>query len=93
LSWSTSPDPLRSALGYARFVAMVQPEKGKILIAKTKALIEKIKPDYKVAPRTVYVKKPKKNTILADLVEQNRAANAEKKEGESGEGKPWWKFW
>jgi RNA-directed DNA polymerase len=93
LSWSTSPDPLRSALGYARFVAMVQPEKGKILIAKTKALIEKIKTDYKVAPRKVYVKKPKKNTVLADLVEQNRAANVEKKEEENGSGKPWWKFW
>jgi RNA-directed DNA polymerase len=90
LTWGTSHDVLRSALGYARFVAMVQPEKGKILIAKVKNLIQKIDPNYAPAPRKVYPKKYKKPTVLLDLVEQNRAS---KSESNDNGAKPWWKFW
>ena len=93
MSWGASDDPLRSALGFARFVAMVQPEKGKILIAQTKALIQKIKPDYKPEPRKIYLKKPSKNTVLMDMVEQNRAEQAASKTGSKDATKPWWKFW
>lgn len=93
VSWGASNDVLRSALGYARFVAMVNPEKGKILIEKVKNLIKTIQPDYKPAPRKVYPKKPSKKNVLLDLVEQNRAAQTDNTAVENQEDKPWWKFW
>ncbi len=93
LTWGTSSDVLRSALGYARFVTMVQPEKGKILIAKVKDLIQKIDPNYTPAPRKVYPKKHKSPNVLLDLVEQNKASKLGEDNGIDDGKKPWWKFW
>lgn len=75
--WGQSSDVLASALGFAQYVAMVQPEKGKILVAQTKAIIRKIKPDFKFRVKKMPIPK----------VENPTPTKAEKTK------KPWWKIW
>jgi hypothetical protein len=70
--WGQSNDCLESALGFARYVKMVQPEKGTELLKKTKEIISMIQPNYKpqrrlfapkklpITPETVLVDTPKK---------------------------------
>ena len=82
--WGQSTDMFASALGFAQYVYMVQPEKGKKLLAQTKAVIKKVQPDYQ--PRQ-FVYTPKKQldkvSDMETLVE----------EGAQMDKKAWWKFW
>jgi RNA-directed DNA polymerase len=55
-SWGHSDDVLAAIHGYARFVAMVDAEKGKRFIAQVKAIIEKNEPLFAKRPRKTYPK-------------------------------------
>lgn len=75
--WGQSGDLLASIYGFAQYVAMVQPEKGKALVVQTKAVIQKINPNFK-APRRAYKKEK--------TAEAPPSVSTESK-------KPWWKVW
>lgn len=75
--WGQSGDILASALGFAQYVAMVQPEKGKALVAQTKAIIKKINPDFKF-------RNPKMTPSKAAATPQTQEIPPQK---------PWWKVW
>ena len=85
--WGQSSDVLRSAIGFANYVAMVQPDKGKLLLAKTKAIVRKVNPDFKVKPRPIYLKKEGSAPVFTVISPENadNTPNAPKKS--------WWKIW
>ncbi len=77
--WGQCGDCLESALGFARYVKMVQPEKGAELLKKTKEVIAIIQPNYKPQRRLFTPKK------LPATPETIQIVDAPKKKS--------WQFW
>jgi len=82
--WKNSSNLMASMKGYASFVAMVSPEKGKPLTERVNKIL--------AANQFVHVIKHKSKAMLAKEVAKNtKDTNSS---SSSGEGKkPWWKFW
>jgi retron-type reverse transcriptase len=82
--WGKGPDVLASVHGFASFVAMVDPEKGRPLVARAKALLAK---HGKTAPkRPVPAKPPPPKVAEAPATPIAEPVASDGK-------KPWWKFW
>ncbi|MBC7921472.1 MAG: RNA-directed DNA polymerase [Ferruginibacter sp.] len=52
--WGHTDDVLAAIQGYARFVAMVDAQKGQVLTARVKAIIDQIEPAFAKRPRKTY---------------------------------------
>lgn len=80
--WNNSNNLLASIKGYANFVKMVNPEKGKPLAERVNKILE--------AHRFKHIikHKPKKQSTTTNIV-NSKSADQSKAENK----KPWWKFW
>jgi len=76
--WENSPNLLASIKGFANFVAMVDPQKGKPLTERVNAILVKhqFKHEIKRKPKAVLLKEEEL-----------------KRQQEAKKNKPWWKFW
>jgi retron-type reverse transcriptase len=83
--WKGSPHLLPSIKGYASFVNMVDPAKGKPLMERVNAIL--IKHGYKHE-----IKHPKKQPVVPppQPTAEEKPQSQSKKEGGD---KPWWQFW
>ena len=82
--WGHTDDVLAAIQGYARFVAMVDPDKGKILTARVKVLIDRIEPAFSKRPRKTYPQGARrwiKKMAVADTPTANEIPEPEKPEG------------
>ncbi|SDL00292.1 Reverse transcriptase (RNA-dependent DNA polymerase) [Catalinimonas alkaloidigena] len=96
--WGTSPDVVAAIHGYANFVAMVDPEKGKALQERVARIIATVAPHFKKRPRKTYPARSGKWL-------QTASSEASSSEASTDSGnvnaipeppaakKPWWKFW
>jgi RNA-directed DNA polymerase len=92
--WNNSRNLLAAMRGYANFIAMVDPEKGKPLVERVKAIC--VKHQYKHVIR--HPKKTKEEPVVGSRVEaaaavQGTTLRPEMKDGVEKTKKPWWKFW
>jgi len=76
--WGSGPDLMESILGYARFIYMVDPAKGKKFLAQVKAIRSKYKPK-------------KAKLFFKPKAAPNPTGIPPKDKGD--DDKPWWKIW
>jgi retron-type reverse transcriptase len=76
--WGSGPDLMESILGYARFIYMVDPIKGKKYLDQVKAIRSKYKPK-------------KAKPFFKPKAAPNPTGIPPKDKGE--DSKPWWKIW
>lgn len=81
--WGNGADVIAAALGFANYVAMVNPEKGAPLQARARALVDKHGKQPQPRPRK---KSPPVAVDAAGVPPQPADEAASKK-------KPWWKLW
>lgn len=88
--WGASEDVLSSAMGFANFVAMVQPEKGEALKVQVRSLISQ----YGGGPkRRSYVAKQSAEAKQSDKPEPDNAQSDTEADTEPGaKKKKWWKI-
>lgn len=79
--WGTSPNLVESVWGYANFVFMVKPEKGKVLLEEVKSLMKKTGVEKTTPSTSVDLKKK--------IKEEQAKIDKDKNEGKN---KPGWKM-
>lgn len=86
--WGGSPDVFASALGYAAYLAMVDPERGKPVLAQARAIAKKF--GWKGKPRPVKTVQGAPMAVVAPPVAEPAAASSPEAPAEPK--KKWWKL-
>jgi retron-type reverse transcriptase len=89
-SWGESPDVFASAIGYANYVAMVDPDKGKALVARARQVAEKHGWKPKPSPRRAPA--PTRAPTPAPQVPPTPAGPEPEPPPEPPKKKKWWKL-
>jgi len=87
--WGASADVLDSILGFARYIHMVDPQKGKKYLLQVNAILKKHRPKKK---KPLFVKK----AVLPDQASTGTPRNpysSDTPKPKTEGSKPWWKIW